>query len=88
MSVIYFDDEDDAAELIDQLHAQGYATVLTRAGFAGEDDSADRAWVLVVEPFDALVVEMVDVYGGWLPGDERLEADAFDLPDAPRRSTD
>lgn len=86
MSAIYFDDEDDAAELIEQLHAEGYATVFTREGFAGEDDSEDRAWVLVVEPFDDLVVEMVDVYGGWLPGDERLGRAAVDLPDEPRRA--
>ncbi|MEH3033471.1 MAG: hypothetical protein PGN07_05400 [Aeromicrobium erythreum] len=85
MSAIWFDTDDDAAELVKALEAEGYATTLRREGFAGEDDSEDRAWILEVEPFDDRVVEMVDVYGGWMPGDEQLPPQAPDLPDAPIR---
>jgi hypothetical protein len=82
---IYFDEADDADELIAALSAEGYATTLTREAFAGEDDLEDQAWVLHVTPFDDRVVDMVDVYGGWLPGDERLPAQAVELPQAPKR---
>ena len=85
MSAIYFDTDDDAAEIVKALQAEGYATELRRESFAGEDDSEDRAWLLLVEPFDARVIEMVDVYGGWMPGDERLPEHPADLPEGPRR---
>lgn len=85
MSAIYFDTDDDATELVKALQAEGYQTDLHRESFAGEDDSEDRAWLLTVEPFDDRVVEMVDVYGGWMPEDERLPADPPTLPDSPRR---
>lgn len=85
MAPIYFDSDEDAAELVGALEAEGYDTTLRREGFAGEDDSDDRAWVLLVAPFDDRVVEMVDVYGGWLPGDDRVEPAPLDLPDAPKR---
>lgn len=83
--MIYFDTEEDAAELIAALAAEGFTTSLLPEGFAGEDDSEDRAWALHVEPFDDRVVAMVDVYGGWLPGDERLAPAPLDLPSAPKR---
>lgn len=86
MIAIHFDQKDDAEELIGQLHAAGYSTTFTREAFAGDDDDEDQAWVLTVEPFDDHVVEMVDVYGGWLPGDERLPRDVLDLPDEPNRA--
>jgi len=88
MTGIYFDSEDDAAELVKALEGEGYSTSLRREGFAGEDDWDDRAWVLVVEPSDDRVAEMVDVYGGWMPGDERLDADPLDLPDEAKRLKD
>lgn len=70
MSAIYFDTDDDATELVKALGTEGYRTSLTQD--AAEADTGSRTWVLTVEPFDDRVVEMVDVYGGWLPGDERL----------------
>lgn len=88
MVAIHFDEQDDAAELIGALEAEGYTTTLTREAFAGEEDWEDRAWVLLVEPFDDRVVEMVDVYGGWMPGDDRLPAEPPDLPDGPKRLKD
>jgi hypothetical protein len=88
MMAIYFDEGDDAQELVKALEGEGYATTLTREAFAGEEDWDDRAWVLVVEPFDDQVVEMVDVYGGWLPGDDRPAASPLDLPGLPKRLKD
>jgi len=87
MPEIFFDESDDATELVKALTGEGYATDLRREAFAGDDDAEDRAWVLTVVPFDRRVVEMVDVYGGWMPGDERLPGDAAapTLPDGPRR---
>jgi len=85
---IYFDADDDADELVKALESEGYSTSLTREAFAGEEDWEDRAWVLLVEPFDDRVVEMVDVYGGWLPGDDRLPDDPPTLPDVPKRLKD
>lgn len=85
MSDVYFDAEEDAAELVAALESEGFSISLEREGFAGEDDSEDRAWVLRVTPFDDRVIAMVDVYGGWLPGDERLAPAPLDLPVAPKR---
>ena len=85
---IYFDADEDAVELVKALESEGYATTLTREAFAGEEDWEDRAWVLVVEPFDERVVEMVDVYGGWPPGDDRLPDDPPQLPGGPKRLKD
>lgn len=89
MSEIWFDEQDDAQELVKALEAEGYTVTARPEGFAGEDDSEDRAWAILVEPFDERAVEMVDVYGGWLPGDERLPDDAPStpppLPDEPKR---
>lgn len=90
MSEIWFDPDDDPAELVGALEAEGYAVTTRRELFAGEDDAEDRALVLLVEPFDDGVEALVDVYGGWLPGDERLpvEAPAPELPEGPRRLKD
>ncbi|AXT85744.1 hypothetical protein C6I20_11460 [Aeromicrobium sp. A1-2] len=88
MSPIYFDADDDAAELINALESEGYLTTLRREGFAGEDDGEDHAWVLLVEPYDDRVIEMVDVYGGWMPGDDRLPVTPIDLPGGPKRLKD
>ena len=86
MGEVYFDERDDAEELIGALEAEGYATTLAREAFAGEEDWDDRAWVLVVEPFDDRVVDMVDVYGGWLPGDvQPASQEPPPLPAEPRR---
>lgn len=64
MSVIQFAAAEDAAELIRELASEGFTTDLRQV-------SADL-WELGVEPWDDRVVDMVDVYGGWLPGDARL----------------
>ena len=85
MVAIHFDERDDADELIGALEAEGYATTLTREAFAGEEDWDDRAWLLIVEPFDDRVVEMVDVYGGWMPGDDRVAPEPPPLPAGPKR---
>jgi hypothetical protein len=86
MGEVYFDEDGDAAELLAALDAEGYATTLRREAFAGEEDWDDRGWVLVVEPFDERVAALVDVHGGWTPGDPQLpDADPPPLPGSPRR---
>jgi hypothetical protein len=85
MGEVYFDEDDDAVELVAALEAEGYSTTLRREAFAGEEDWDDRAWVLLVEPFDERVVEMVDVYGGWMPGDDRGPDDPPALPQSAAR---
>ena len=84
MGEIWFDPDDDPGELVGALEAEGYAVQVRREGFAGEDDSEDRSLVVVVEPFDEGVEALVDVYGGWLPGDEQLPPEPPPLPDEPR----
>ena len=64
MSVIQFVSDEDAAEIIRELTAEGFDTTLRQV-------SGDL-WELDVSPWDERIVEMVDVYGGWLPGDARL----------------
>lgn len=64
MTVVQFATAEDADELIRELTAEGYTTHLTKHD--------DGSWLLDVSPSDARVVEMVDVYGGWLPGDQHL----------------
>ncbi|WP_375002576.1 hypothetical protein [Aeromicrobium sp. CTD01-1L150] len=86
-STIWFDPDDDPTELVKALEAEGYAVQVRREEFAGEDDSEDRSLVVIAEPFDDGVEAMVDVYGGWLAGDERRPDvdDPPDLPDGPQR---
>jgi len=64
MSVIQFAADEDATELIRELTSEGFSTNLRQV-------SGDL-WELDVEPWDDRIVEMVDVYGGWLPGDAHL----------------
>jgi len=64
VTLVQFAAADDAEELIRELAAEGFTTVLTQ--------STDGSWLLDVQPSDERVIEMVDVYGGWLPGDEHL----------------
>ena len=64
MSTIQFAAEEDAAELIRELNGEGFSANLRQV--------SDQLWELDVEPWDDRVVAMVDVYGGWLPGDTRL----------------
>lgn len=85
MTRIYFDEPEDAGELAKALEVEGYDVETLREAFAGEDDSDDHAWVLVVAQSDDRIVEMVDVYGGWLTGDERLPDEPLPLPDQPKR---
>lgn len=93
MTRIYFDAAEDSVELAKALEAEGYDVESVREAFAGEDDAEDLAWVLVVAQDDDRIVELVDVYGGWLPGDERLPAEApasgpLPLPGEPKRLKD
>lgn len=67
MSVIQFVSDEDAAEIIRELTAEGFDTTLRQV--------SDDLWELDVSPWDERIVEMVDVYGGWLPGDTRLPDD-------------
>ena len=64
MSAIQFAAQEDAAELIRELTSEGVSTDLRQV--------SEELWELDVEPWDDRVVEMVDVYGGWLPGDAHL----------------
>ena len=64
MSTIQFAAAEDAAELIRELKGEGFTANLRQV--SGE------LWELDVDPWDERVVAMVDVYGGWLPGDARL----------------
>lgn len=64
VTTIQFAAAEDAAELIRELTAEGFSTNLREAG---------DVWELDVEPWDdERIVAMVDVYGGWLPGDAHL----------------
>ncbi|HUP99152.1 MAG TPA: hypothetical protein VM093_01710 [Aeromicrobium sp.] len=64
-STIQFAAEEDATELIRELKGEGFSTTLRRV--------SDELWELDVDPWDdERIVAMVDVYGGWLPGDQRL----------------
>jgi hypothetical protein len=62
--MVQFAAAEDADELIRELNSEGYTTRLTQKD--------DGSWLLEVKPSDGRVVEMVDVYGGWLPGDAQL----------------
>jgi hypothetical protein len=64
MSTIQFAAEEDAAELIRELKGEGFSANLRQV--------AEQLWELDVDPWDERVVAMVDVYGGWLPGDTHL----------------
>ena len=88
MTRIYFDGPEDSTELAKALEAEGYTVETVREAFAGEDDSDDHAWVLDVDQSDNRIIEMVDVYGGWLAGDERMAADPLPLPGEPKRLKD
>ncbi len=85
MTRIYFDEPADSVELVKALEAEGYTVEAVHEAFAGEDDSEDHAWVLEVEQADDRITEMVDVYGGWLAGDDRLPDEPMSLPDQPKR---
>ena len=60
MNEIWIDPDDDAAELIKALGAEGYSVTELRP------DDPTEPWFLVVEPFDDGVIAMIDVYGGKL----------------------
>jgi hypothetical protein len=85
MDAVYFDADDDAAPLVAALEDEGYSTTLRREAFAGEEDWDDRAWVLLVTPFDDRVVELIDVHGGWTTGEERPASSPPSLPTQPKR---
>ena len=62
MGTVHFAFPDDADELVKALEVEGYDVRL-------HESAEGDGWVLDVEPFDDNVVAMVDVYGGWLPGE-------------------
>jgi hypothetical protein len=65
MSTIQFAAEEDAAELIRELKGEGFSANLRQV--------SAELWELDVDPWDdERIVAMVDVYGGWLPGDAHL----------------
>ncbi len=64
MSTIQFAAAEDAAELIRELKGEGFTANLRQV--SGE------MWELDVDPWDERAIAMVDVYGGWLPGDAHL----------------
>jgi hypothetical protein len=65
MNEIWINPDDDAAELLKALRAEGY--VVTER----HPDDPNQPWLVEVEPFDEGVVAMVDVYGGRLSGEGR-----------------
>ena len=67
MTVVQFAAAEDANELIRELESEGFTTRLRQ--------ESDGSWLLDVEPSDERITEMVDVYGGWLPGDAHLPDD-------------
>ncbi len=70
---IWFAPDDDPHELVKALEAEGYAVRIEQgSGDVGGAEPGDTFTVLTVQPFDDGVEALVDVYGGWLPGDERL----------------
>lgn len=54
----HFDEGEDAEAVLATLHGEGYEAYLGREGFAGEDDSEDRAWLVRVE--DAAAAERLE----------------------------
>lgn len=64
VSTIQFAAAADAAELIRELKGEGFTANLRQV--------SDELWELDVNPWDERIVAMVDVYGGWLPGDAQL----------------
>ncbi|MFD1825989.1 MULTISPECIES: (deoxy)nucleoside triphosphate pyrophosphohydrolase [Mumia] len=65
----HFDEGDDADQVVAALRADGYEAVVRREGFAGEDDSEDRAWLVRVEgtaAADALAALVADVELAWM----------------------
>ncbi|MDD9350156.1 MULTISPECIES: (deoxy)nucleoside triphosphate pyrophosphohydrolase [unclassified Mumia] len=88
----HFDEGEDAEHVLEQLHAQGFAASVHREGFAGEDDSEDRAWLVRVEDPAAAhrLEELVDeVDLAWMvvtgPAPVVPPPDAPPLPSGPRR---
>ena len=67
MGVVGFAQQQDSAELVKALADEGYQVALRESA-----DGAPAPWIVTVEPFDDRVVDMVDVYGGWIPGDAQL----------------
>lgn len=68
MSSIWFAPDDDPRELVKALEVEGYAV----RSDPGTTAAGDPVTMLTVTPFDDGVEALVDVYGGWLPGDTRV----------------
>lgn len=62
---VHFLSAEDADELTKALIAEGY-----QAEGSPVDGPGDVRWLLQVTPYDDGVAALVDVYGGWMPGDD------------------
>ena len=65
----HFDEGDDADVVVAALRADGYEVAVRREGFAGEDDSEDRAWLVRVEGAagaERLTALVADVELAWM----------------------
>jgi hypothetical protein len=86
MRGIFFD-EDSARAVERLLRADGYAVVLAREPFAGEDDDDDQPWSITTDAPAILLELQVEAYDGWLEDGpvQTTQAQPLELPDAPRR---
>jgi 8-oxo-dGTP diphosphatase len=82
-------DEDDAAEVLRRLRADGYEARLERERLAGEDDDEDHPWAVLTDAPQLLVEVLVDEHDGWLDDDTVASAAQpvapLELPTGPRR---
>lgn len=87
MIVIHFDEADDARALVEALVEVGHQARAFPDAFAGEDDLDDRAWIVEVDRFDAVVTQLAEVHGGWIPHEDSAPSGAQlpDLPQGPKR---
>lgn len=91
MTEAWFDDHDDAQGFV---AAHGLGAALQPVGFAEEDDSEDRAWLVVIE--DQVgnrtdLTTLVESFNGWIPDPSPQDHHSptplppLPLPTAPRR---
>ena len=82
-------EEQHARVVAERLRAGGFAAVVGRDRFAGEDDDEDYSWTVLTDAPSPMVEALVEEYDGWV--DDAPDAAVRppvvppDLPDAPRR---
>ncbi|WP_323740578.1 (deoxy)nucleoside triphosphate pyrophosphohydrolase [Mumia zhuanghuii] len=85
----HFDEGDDADAVVAALRADGYEVAVRREGFAGEDDSEDRAWLVRVESAagaERLTALVADVELAWMVDhDAPTPVPPPPLPTGPKR---